>query len=470
MSENRTSKIGQEFTLGSLLLFALPGLLTNLSTRLFETLDDALFVSRFVGQNALAGIKILMPVDGMIFALSHIFGLGASTYAATQMGKGDKAGADRIFTRMIILALIIGVITAGFMIGFDDQIMSFLGAERDIMQYTEVYVVITFLALPFKLASMAFGSFYSAAGKPSMGLVNSIVSGIVNVIIDYITIVVLGMGVAGAGIATSLGHLVTFLIGICFYLFYKKSDIRFVRPEGEYLDTLYKSLRYAISQVTNAATMSLTMFIVNRTILFYLGSDGIAARSIVNDLRQILNAAFIGYATTIGPIIAYNYGAGRPKMIRKMFIYNVKVWFFGCTGMMIAGQLLKNATIMLFMNPETYTQSFYDLTYYGLTVELFAPIFTAGCIISNRMFVALSAQKTATILSILRNFVFRLSTTFILPRAFGPKGIWYCFPLAEALGFACAAVAIAINADNYGYGKSGIAYLIEDKETAEERS
>ena len=119
------------------------------------------------------------------------------------------------------------------------------------------------------------------------------------------------------------------------------------------------------------------------------------------------------------------------------------------------------------MNPETYTQSFYDLTYYGLTVELFAPIFTAGCIIINRMFVALSAQKTATILSILRNFVFRLSTTFILPRVFGPMGIWYCFPVAEALGFACAAIAVYRNADNYGYGKSGIAYLIDAQEEEE---
>ena len=467
MADDRTSKIGQDFTLWSLLRFALPGLLTHLSTRLFETLDDALFVSRFVGQFALAGIKILMPVDGFIFALSHIFGLGASTYAATEMGRGNKQQASVIFTTMIIMALAIGTVIAAGMIFFDDQILRFLGAERDIIQYTEVYVAITFAALPFKLASMAFGSFYSAAGKPSMGLVNSIVSGIVNVITDYITIVVMGLGVAGAGIATSLGHIVTFMIGIVFYLKNRNGDIHFVKPEGPYFKTLYESFHYSISQVTNSMTMSLTMLIVNRTILYYLGSDGIAARSIVNDLRQILNAAFIGYATTVGPIIAYNYGAGRPRMLKKILSYNLKVWFFGCTGMMLLGQALKRPLVSLFMNPENYTQSFYDLTYYGLTVELFAPIFTAGCIIINRMFVSLSAQKTATILSILRNFVFRLSTTFILPRVFGPNGIWFCFPVAEALGFTCAAIAVAKNADNYGYGRSGVAYLIENKEKTE---
>ena len=167
------------------------------------------------------------------------------------------------------------------------------------------------------------------------------------------------------------------------------------------------------------------------------------------------------YFLSLPSIIAYNFGAGRTKMLKRILGYNLKVWFFGCTGMMILGQLLKRQLIMLFMNPETYTQSFYDLTYYGLTVEFFAPIFTAGCIIINRVFVGLSAQKVATILSILRNFVFRLSITWLLPALFGAKAVWYCFPLSEALGFTCAAIAIVMNADNYGYGKSGVAYLID---------
>lgn len=467
MDKEKNSRIGQEFTMGSLLKFALPGLMTSLSSRLFETLDDGLFISRFVGQNALAGIKILMPIDGLIFGLTHIFGMGASTYAATEMGRGNKKKANQIFSRMIVLAFIIGSAVAATMITFDDQILTFLGAERDIMQYTEVYVAITFFALPFKLASMSFGAFYSAAGKPSMGLFNSILSGVINVITDFVTIVLLHMGVAGAGIATSLGFVANFIVGVIFYT-RKGNDIRFVRPEGEFVRTFMESFHYSISQVTNSMTMSLTSYVINRTILFYLGSDGLAARSIVNDLRQILNAAFIGYTTTVGPIIAYNYGAKRPKVLKKVLSYNLKVWFFGCTGMMILGQLLKAPLISIFMNPKTFTQSFYDLTYYGLTVEFFAPIFTAGCIMINRMFVAFRAQKVATTLSLLRNFVFRLSIVLILPRLFGANAIWFCFPTAEALGFTCAAIAVILNADNYGYGRSGVAYLLDTETPAQD--
>jgi len=460
---DETSKIGQDFTLWSLLRFALPGLLTNLFTRIYETLDDALFVSRFVGQNALAGIKILAPIDGLTFAISTIFGIGASTYAATEMGRGKKKDASRIFTEMIIVALGLGALIALLMIVFDDQILRFLGAQDDIIQYTRIYVRITFLALPFRLASMSFGAFYSVAGRPSMGLFNSVLSGIVNIVTDYVTIVLMVMGVSGAAVATSLGHIATFLVGLYFYS-RKGNDIVFVRPGRDYLKTFAASFRYALSQFANAATMALTMLIVNRMILYYLGSDGIAARSIVNDVRQVLNSAFIGYAATVSPILAYNYGAGRPKTLKRILSYNLKVWFFGCIGVMGVGQLLKGPLISLFMNPETYTQNFYDLTYYGMTVELFAPIFTAGCIMANRMFVALNAQKIATVLSVLRNFVFRLSMTFLLPAIFGAYGIWYCFPIAEALSCLCSGIAIVYNADNYGYGRSGVAYLIENKE------
>ncbi len=461
MEKDRTSKIGQDFTLRSLLRFALPGLMTSMTSRIFETLDDALFVSRFVGQNALAGIKILMPIDGIILALTHIFGLGACTYAATEMGKGNTRKAKTIFTKMIIMAIIIGSIFASIIIAFDDQVLSFLGAGRDIIQYTETYVAITFVTLPFKLASMCFGAFYSAAGKPSMGLFNSILSGVINVITDYITIVLLEMGVAGAAIATSLGFIANFIVGLVFYS-NPGNDISFIKPDGEYFKTTIESARYSFAQITNSLSMSMTSFIVNRTILYYLGSDGIAARSIVSDIRMILNSAFVGFATTVGPIIAYNYGAKRVKMLKKILMHNLKIWFFGCTSLIIIGQLLKTPLVNLFMNPKTFTQSFYDLTYFGLTVELFTPIFTAGCIMANRMFVSLKIQKTATILSLLRNVVFRIGTIMIIPKFFGGRSIWFCFLISEALAFVFYAIAIIRNADNYGYGKSGIAYLIDD--------
>ena len=81
---------------------------------------------------------------------------------------------------------------------------------------------------------------------------------------------------------------------------------------------------------------------------------------------------------------------------------------------------------------------------------------------ANRMFVSLKIQKTATILSLLRNVVFRIGTVVFIPKFFGARSIWFCFLISEAPAFILYAIAIVRNADNYGYGKSGVAYLIDD--------
>ena len=101
------------------------------------------------------------------------------------------------------------------------------------------------------------------------------------------------------------------------------------------------------------------------------------------------------------------------------------------------------------------------MTLEGLTIEYFAVMFSAGCIFTMRMFVALGAPKYAAVLSTMRNFVFRLIMITVLPRMLGEVGVWLAFPVAEFLSCFVAATLIYLNRDNYGYGRSGIAYLMQ---------
>ena len=109
---------------------------------------------------------------------------------------------------------------------------------------------------------------------------------------------------------------------------------------------------------------------------------------------------------------------------------------------------------------EGYSQNVYDMAYLGLTIEFLSSMFTAGCVLVMRMFVALGNPKVASILTTLRNLVFRLSMLLILPALFGVTGVWLSFPAAELLSFILGAVLIYLNRDNYGYGKSGMAYMM----------
>ena len=103
----------------------------------------------------------------------------------------------------------------------------------------------------------------------------------------------------------------------------------------------------------------------------------------------------------------------------------------------------------------------YAMTMEGLTIEYFAVPLSAACILVMRMFVALGAPKYAAVMSTMRNFVFRLIMLLVLPRMFGEVGVWLAFPVAEFFSFAVAATLVYINRDNYGYGRSGAAYLMQ---------
>ena len=175
----------------------------------------------------------------------------------------------------------------------------------------------------------------------------------------------------------------------------------------------------------------------------------------------MLNTAFVGYAGCVGPVIAYNYGNRNPKRLKRILGYNLRFWFFGTVMVEILGQLLKKPLISIFIpNPET--SPIYAMTLEGLTIEYFAVMFSAGCIFTMRMFVALGAPKYAAVLSTMRNFVFRLIMIIVLPRMLGEVGVWLAFPVAEFLSCMVAATLIYLNRDNYGYGRSGIAYLMQN--------
>ena len=101
------------------------------------------------------------------------------------------------------------------------------------------------------------------------------------------------------------------------------------------------------------------------------------------------------------------------------------------------------------------------MIYLGLAIEYLACPFTCGCIFVMRMFVALGNPRTASVLTTLRNFVFRISMVILMPLLFGELGVWLAFPVAEVLSFIVAISLVYFNRDNYGYGRSGIALKMQ---------
>lgn len=462
MEKTKTNnRIGQDFTLMQLIRFALPAILTNLCAQLFKSLDDGLFVSRFVGPDALASISLLGPINCIIMSFAQLFSVGASTISAQKMGINDQQEAKRVFSRICIIGVSVGALIAVLMNVFCDPVCRFLGADDALIANSRIYVRIVHTNAPVNILVAIFSAYYATAGRPDMGLVCSILNGAMNIIFDIIFIAMMDMGVVGSSLSTIFGEIAVAIVGLFFYT-RKKNEIYFVKPEKEYKNTFLATWKSGFSQFINSLSFSVTGFTTNHILLSVIGSDGVSANTVINDIRIIFNSAIVGFITCVGPVIAYNYGSRNVERLRKILTHYFKFWLFGSLIVTFIGLFLRQPLISIFFGSDT-TTDLYKMTHLGLSIEMIAVLFSCGCILVMRMFVALGSPKTASILTVSRNFIIRMSMLLLLPWLFDDLGVWLAFPVSEAISCMVGAVIVIRNADNYGYGKSGIALRMMDE-------
>ena len=449
MEQEHINKIGQDFSLGGLLKFSFPAILNNFFSQLFKTLDDGLFVSRFVGKTALAGMNILNPVHFFQFSLNNLFAVGASNLSSRKMGQGDQQEAKRIFSRICIAAFTVGLVFSLLINIFSGPLLRFLGADEELASYAIISLRTVFLITPITLLNSVFNSYYSTAGKPSMGLVCSLVNGTINVSLDVLLIVVKGMGVLGACISTMAGEAVIFVIGLVFFLD-KRNEIHFVAPEGKILSTTVQSWKNGLPQFINTLSLSLSALVMNYQLLKYVGNDGIAANSIVSDLLRILTSLFFGYTLCVGPIISYNYGAHNRERLRRLLKQNALIWA-GCSVVLTtAGLLCRKPFISIFINANDNSEVFYSLTYYGLTMQYLSLPFFSGCVLIPRMLTAVNQIRASMTVAIIRNVVLRIACILTVPLIFGYRGVWIAGLICEFL--ACCVDVFVLNRHAVSFG------------------
>ena len=454
----KTNTIGQNFTTFGLFKFALPSFFMNLFTQLFKSLDDALFISRYAGARALAALNILAPLNCVRLALSHLCSLGSATISAKYMGENKQDEAKQVFSKITLATIVVGSIFALIMIVFSKPILYAMGADEELYGLALYQVRIVYGISPIVLLNAVFSLYFSTAGKPKMGMICSVVNGAVNIGLDIILITIMKLGVLGAAIATAAGEVVVFFIGLIFFI-NKNNEIHFVKIKGEIIKPCIDTFKFALPQCINSLSFAVTAFITNDQLLKLAGADGVAANAIIGDIRSIMMSGLIGISASLGPVVAYNFGEGNVKKLRKTLVSILKIWLLGSSTLVIIGFILRTPLVQVFMSKES-SEVFYDMTFLGITIETFSIPFAAGCIIASRTFVALSNARAATVVSVCRNLIFRAISLILLPNLFGITGVWLAIPFAEFLAFIFASILIYLNRDNYGYGKSGEALLV----------
>lgn len=440
------NSIGKEFNFFSLLKFALPTIIMMIITSLY-TIVDSMFVSRYVGTNALSALNIAYPAINIVMAISIMLSTGGSAVIARKMGSGKTKEARKNLSLIYLSGFIVSITIAIIGITFINKLIRLLGASDILFDYAKDYLTILLIFAPFLVIQMLCQTFLVVAGNPTLGLTISIVSGIVNCVLDYTFIAVLDLGIVGAALGTGIGYVIGAVWGVL-YLCRKKNTLHFEKPTFD-LKVLAESCFNGSSEMVSNIAMAVVTLLFNLTMMKFLGEDGVAAITIMLYAEFILNALFMGFSMGVAPVISYHYGSENPVQIKKIIKICV-VFIVICAMLAFCSALLITPILIQIFTP--IGSSVYNIAIGGFAIFSLGFLFSGMNIFASAMFTAFSNGKISALISFLRTFVFIVAGLLILPQFFAVKGIWFALPVAEFLTMLLSVTLIIRYRNQYRYG------------------
>ena len=426
--EKTHNGIAQEFNLISLLRFVAPTVVMLVFMSLYQMVD-AVFVSKFVGENALSALNIVYPFPSIVIAVSIMLATGGSAIIARNMGEGKEKEAKENFSFIVLVGAVIGVAIATAGILFIEPLIYMLGATPSLYDYCYEYLFILVLSVPLSVFQMLFQSFFVTAGKPHLGLTLTVLGGGSNIVLDYVFIVLCGFGVSGAALATSIGYSIPGLFGLIYFAVSRKGTLYFVKPVFRW-GVLFKCCINGSSEMVNNLAVAVTTFLFNVLMLKYAGEAGVAAITIVLYAQFLMTSAFMGFSSGIAPVVSFNYGSGNVRQLKKIFKISVWVITVVSAAVFVIAETCSDVVIMVFTPAGSEV---FGLTKYGFAIFSFSFLCTGMNIFASALFTAFSNGKISAILSFLRTFVFLTACLLFLPLFWEVDGIWLAVPVAEVM-------------------------------------
>lgn len=419
-------QLSEHFSYKKLIRFTLPTIIMMIFTSIYGVVDG-IFVSNVVGSEAFAGVNLIMPAIMILGSVGFMIGTGGSALVAKTIGEGKEEEANRYFSMLIYLVIIVGIILALVGCLLVNPISQMLGAKGDLVSICTSYGRIIMLALPAFLLQNCFQSFLVVAEKPKMGLVISVIAGVINMALDFLFISILHMGVVGAALATTISQIFGGIIPL-FYFFHKNSTkLRLIKTTFAWKPILHTCANGSSEMVTNIS-MSLVNMLYNFQLLKYAGANGVVSYGIIMYVGFIFIGTYLGYAIGVAPIIGYHYGAENHEELKNILRKSIHMLVIASTVMTIGAELAARPLAKIFVS---YDPALLKMTVTAIRLYAFSYLMSGINIFASSFFTALNNGIISAIISFLRTLVFQVAMILLLPMIFKLNGIWLSVSAAE---------------------------------------
>lgn len=435
MEENL--KLDQE-PLGQLIWrYSIPAIIGMIVVALYNAIDR-MFIGNIpnIGEQAIAGVGVTMPIATLIIAFEMLVGIGTSTIIAKKLGKGQREEAEKALGNALILGLVIGIGFTIVSLIFCEPLLKLFGASEASLIYGKKYIRIILIGVAPYIVGFSLNTTIRATGNPTMASITLITSCLLNIVLDPLLIFTFNMGIEGAAIATVISQCVV-TIWVLYYYTKGKSYLKLKKANYELERKLVGSIltigasAFAMQVATSVVQMS-----ANNALKIYGGDEAIGAMAVITSISMIFLMPVFGINQGTLPIMGFNYGAGLIKRTKKTFIY-ATIW---------AGSILLMGTILVQLTPSTFITLFGNnekLEYVAIEgIRIYLSMFplAAIAIVGANYFLAIGHAKESMFLSLLRQVIIFIPMLIVLPSIVGLKGIW----IAQAISDVLAAIITII--------------------------
>ena len=388
----------------------IPTTISMLITNIYN-MADTYFVST-LGKAAGGAPGIVFSIMAILQAFGFMFGHGAGSHVSRLLGAKDDERAGKFASSSLLLSSASGLLIMIFGLIFLEPLMWFLGSNAEILPHAMNYAMYIFIAGPAMTASCVFNNVLRYEGKATFAMIGLTSGGIINIFLDYIFVMRLGMGTAGAGLATAISQYIGLIIlAVPFFIGKTQSKISFRRGFIS-LRIVWDIVTTGFPSLIRQGLGSISTAMLNVQARFY-GTAAIAAMGYVSKTVQFIFCVGLGIGQGFQPVSAFNYGAKRYSRVKKgsyvtMFFGLIMIGTLAAVCYGFAPQIIQ------FFNSEKdpeITRIGGEALRFNCTVLWVLPFTVVG----NMMFQSIGKRIPAILLSALQNGVAFIPMIYLLP-------------------------------------------------------
>lgn len=308
-----------------------------------------------------------------------------------------------------------------------EPVINFLGGGGNLYPYVKDYLSVIILFCVCYMTGYALEIYIKVDGNPVYPTLCVITGGVVNILLDYIFVVIFHWGIKGAAFATGLSQVTTTSL-LFYYIFFRTKRIKFVKIKYSLLNLL-KIMKVGFAEFLAEVSTGISIFVFNLVILKNLGEKGVSAFGIIGYISSFITMTMIGFNQGVQPILSFNLGAKEHKKIfeiikNSFFILGVLGIFFYTLINIFSANI-----VSIFLNDIEDI----NLTKKALTTYSFAYLICGFNIFSAGYFTAVDMVKISTIITMLRGILLLVLFILILPIFLGTTGIWITMFVTEEI-------------------------------------